>query len=85
MPFHFYKAWNEGEEPRWFGVRVRYDEDHWVSTCRETDAQGHEVAVGMRSASKCHGVTAEEACRRMIEKLEDTYKKVTPAVCEGAG
>ena len=85
MPFHLYKARNEGEEPRWFGVRVQYDEDRWVSSCHETDAQGHELDEGVKPESKCYGVTAEEACRRMVDRLEHTYAEVTSAMCEGAG
>jgi hypothetical protein len=80
MPFHLYKAWNEGQEGAWFGVHVQYIEDHWVSTCHETDEHGGNVAGGWRFALKFHGVSPEEVHRRMVGALEDMYDNVSPVV-----
>ncbi len=82
MPFHLYKAWNEGEEPRGFGVRVWYDEDHWVSLCQEVDAGGEEIVGGVHLTARFCGVTAEQAHRQMVEALEASYDSVVPTAQE---
>lgn len=78
MPFHVYRVATTGGEPRWFGVRIEYDEDRWVSTCREVDANGSERPGAPAVAPKFYGVTAEQAHRRMLDVLENTYDEVTP-------
>jgi len=80
MPFHLYKTRRAGDRPRWFGVHVRYDEDHWVSTCRETDGDGGELGSGITVGSTFHGVTPQEVHRRMVEVLEASYDEVSPMV-----
>ena len=84
MPFHLYKARKEGEEPRYLGIRVRYEEDHWVSTCWEVDADGRETTADTSIAPKFYGVTAEQAHRRMMEVLENTFDEIVPKGQEGA-
>ena len=79
MPFHLYKVRNEGEGPHWLGIHVEYEEDHWVSTCMTVDRDGNEVAERGPVAPKFYGVTAEQACRRMVDVLENTYDEVIPA------
>lgn len=79
MPFHLYKSWNEGEPPRWFGVRIEFEDDRWVATCQESNAAGEELGVATAVAPKFYGVTAEQAHRRMVEALENTYDEVAPA------
>jgi hypothetical protein len=79
MPFHLYKVWNDCEEPRTVGVRISYDDDHWVSVCREVDAEGEEVGESGPLTPTLYGVTAEQALRRMLEILENTYDEVVPA------
>ena len=79
MPFHLYKVWNEGEERRCVGIRVTFDEDRWVSVCHEADAQGEELADGSIATPRFYGVTAEQALRRMLEVLENTFDEVVPA------
>ncbi len=79
MPFHLYKAWNVGEEPQWFGVRVEFDEDRWVASCNEANAEGEEQRGSAAVAPKFYGVTADQAHRRMREALETTYEEVVPA------
>ncbi len=78
MPFHLYRVVSEGDPPRWFGIRVEYDEDHWVSSCREVTADGTETPGTTAIAPKFYGVTAEQAHRRMLDVLENTYAEVTP-------
>ncbi len=85
MPFHLYKIVRVGDKPRWYGIHVRYDEDHWVSTCRETDAEGGDVEGGTVLASKFCGVNAEEVHRRMVDVLESMYDEVSPMVHGGVG
>ena len=77
MPFHLYRVVSGGTAPRWFGVRVVYDEDRWVSTCREVDANGDERPGAAAVAPTFYGVTAEQAHRRMLDVLENTYDVVT--------
>ena len=77
MPFHLYRVVSEGETPRWFGIRVEYDEDHWVSRCYEVDPDGTEKPGTTAIAPKFYGVTAEQAHRRMLDTLENTYDEVT--------
>ncbi len=84
MPFHLYQAWNEGQEPHWFGIRIEYDEDRWVSSCREVDSEGRERSAGVEVAPKFYGVTAEQANRRMVDALENTYDEVVPSARGGA-
>ncbi len=83
MPFHLYQAWNEGGAPRWFGILIEYDEDRWVCTCREVDSAGRELPGGAQVTPKFYGVTAEQAHRRMVDALENTYDEVVPAAGEG--
>ena len=78
MPFHLYKVWNEGEEPRYVGVHVTYDEDRWASVCHEADATGATIEGGSIAAPRFYGVTAEQALRRMREVLENTFDDVVP-------
>ncbi len=78
MPFHLYRVVSEGTASRWFGIRVEFDEDRWVSTCREVDADGNERPGAAAVAPKFYGVTAEQAHRRMLDVLENTYAEVTP-------
>ncbi len=79
MPFHLYRVMSEGNKPRWFGVRVDYEEGRWVSTCREVDANGNDLPGASLVAPKFYGVTAEQAERRMLDVLENTYEEVIPA------
>ena len=79
MPFHLYKAWKTGDEPTWLGVRIEYVEDRWVSTCHEVDATGELVAGGVHVAPKFYGITAEQAHRRMLEVLENTFDEIAAA------
>lgn len=79
MPFHLYKVWNEQEAPQWFGIHVEYEEDHWVSTCKAVDRDGNEIPAREPVVPKFYGVTAEQACRRMVDVLENTYDEVIPA------
>lgn len=76
MPFHLYKVRNTGEEPRWCGVRIEFEEDHWISTCKEVDAQGREIPEAGRIAPRLYGVTARQAQRNIVESLEATYDEV---------
>ncbi len=78
MPFHLYRVVSEGDTPRWFGIRVEYDEDRWVSSCGEVTAEGTEKPGTTAIAPKFYGVTAEQAHRRMLDVLENTYGEVTP-------
>jgi len=77
-----YRVVSGGTAPRWFGVRVVYDEDRWVSTCREVDANGDEKPGAAAVAPTFYGVTAEQAHRRMLDVLENTYDEVTPSMPE---
>ena len=77
MPFHLYKVVSGGTAPRWFGIRVAYDEDRWVSTCREVEANGDEKPGATAVAPTFYGVTADQAHRRMLDVLENTYDEVT--------
>ena len=79
MPFHMYRVVSEGNAPCWFGIRVEYDEDHWVSSCCEVDADGTEKPGTTAIAPKFYGVTAEQAHRRMLDALENAYDEVTAA------
>jgi len=83
MPFHLYKAVSAGAAPRWFGIRVAFDEDRWMATCHEVDADGNEKPGVAAVAPTFYGVTAEQAHRRMLDILENTYDEVTPGVGEG--
>jgi len=78
MPFHLYRVVSGATPPRWFGIRVKYDEDRWVSTCHEVDANGDEKSGAAAVAPTFYGVTAEQAHRRMLDVLENTYDEVTP-------
>lgn len=78
MPFHLYRVVSGGSAPRWFGIRVTYDEDRWVAACYEVDADGEEKPGAAAVAPKFYGVTAEQAHRRMLDVLENTYDEVTP-------
>jgi len=78
MPFHLYRVVSEGGTPRWFGIRVEYDEDHWVSSCCEVNPDGTERPGTTAIAPKFYGVTAGQAHRRMLDVLENTYDQVTP-------
>lgn len=79
MPFHLYKVRNTGEEPRWYGVRIEFEEDHWVSTCKEVDAEGRDIPEGAQIAPRFYGVTARQAQRKIVETLEATYDEVVSA------
>ena len=79
MPFHLYRAWNTGREPKWLGIRIEYVEDRWVSTCHEADARGERIGDGVVVAPKFYGITAEQAHRRMLDVLEDTFDQVVAA------
>ncbi|MCH7595546.1 MAG: hypothetical protein IID35_03215 [Planctomycetes bacterium] len=79
MPFHLYQVQNEGEKPRWFGVRIEYDEDHWMSSCCEVDREGNPLPEGCDVAPKFYGMTAEQVNRRMVEVLERSYEEVAAA------
>lgn len=79
MPFHVYKTRNCGAEPRWFGIRLVFDDDRWVSTCREVDADGDELAEAEQVAPRFYGINVEQAHRKMVEALENTFDEVTPA------
>ena len=79
MPFHLYKARKEGAEAQWFGIRVEFDEDRWVATCREADAEGEARGGPDAIAPPVYGVTAELAHRRMLSALENTYDTVVRA------
>lgn len=78
MPFRLYKAWNKGEEARHVGIRISFEDDRWVSTCCEADAQGREKPGGRSFAPKFYGVTADQAHRRMLETLENSYDEIEP-------
>ena len=84
MPYHLYRAWNEGQAPRSFGIHVEFDDDRWASTCREVDAEGVEKSGGATVAPKFYGVTAEQAHRRMLDALENTFDEVLPFGLEEA-
>lgn len=79
MPYHLYKARNASEPPHWFGVHVEFDDDHWMSTCRETDDHGRELPDAEEVAPRFYGVTASQAHRRMVDALEQTFEEVVPA------
>ena len=79
MPFHLYKAWKAGTAAKWVGIRIEYDEDRWVSTCQEVDPTGEPVPGGTTIAPKFYGITAEQARRRMLEVLENTFDEVAAA------
>lgn len=79
MPFHLYRVWSEGEEARCVGIHVTYDEDRWSAVCHEAGAQGEEIAGGAITMPRFYGVTAEQALRRMLEVLENTFDEVVPA------
>ena len=79
MPFHLYRASRTGHEPQWLGIRIEYIEDRWVSTCYEADARGERMAAGVVVAPKSYGITAEQAHRRMLVLLENTFDQVVAA------
>jgi len=79
MPFHLYRACKHGDRPQWFGIRVAFDEDHWVSTCVEIDDDGRELRSADDIAPRFFGVTAGQAHRRMVDVLEDTFDEVVAA------
>ncbi len=79
MPYHVYKAWNAAAPPRWFGIHVELIDDRWVSTCREVDAEGREKPGGEAVAPRFYGVTADQAHRRMLDALENTFDEVARA------
>lgn len=82
MPFHIYRVWNADQRPQWFGIRVEFNEDHWVSTCAAVDPDGNELSGHAAAAPKFYGVTAAQAHRRMVDALENAYDKVVPGAEE---
>jgi hypothetical protein len=76
MPFHRYRASSQGESPRWFGIRIEYVDDRWVSTCHEVDAEGDELPGAATIAPRFYGVTAEQAHRRMLDALDHSFDEV---------
>ncbi|MBI4716754.1 MAG: hypothetical protein HY763_03040 [Planctomycetes bacterium] len=83
MPFHLYKAVREGAESAWFGIRVEFEDDRWVASCRRVDAQGRDLPELPAVAPKFYGVTAEQAQRRMLAVLENSYDELAPLAAEG--
>ena len=80
MPFHVYQAVRNAEAPRWFGIRIEFEDDRWVASCHETDPDGVELPAGSLVAPKFYGVTPDQAQRRVVESLENAYDEVVPLV-----
>ena len=76
MPFHVYRAGDRGSRPQWFGVKVAFNEDHWVSTCVELDEDGRELREADDVAPRFFGVTAGQAHRHMVDALENRFDEV---------
>lgn len=82
VPFHLYKTLKEGQPAKWFGIRIEFVDDRWVSTCREVDAEGNEKPDAADVAPRFYGMTAEQARRRMVDVISNTYDEVTPVSSE---
>jgi len=83
MPLHLYKTCKQGQAPRWFAVHVEFDDDRWSASCREADEGGQEIADSPAIGPKFYGVTAEQAHRKMLEVLENTFDEVQRASARG--
>ena len=83
MSWHVYRASKSDSEPFWFGIRVEFDDGHWVATCRRVDEHGRERSESAAVAPAFYGVTAEQAHRRMLSVLENSYDELTPVETQG--
>lgn len=83
MPWYVYKASKSDSGPCWFGIRVEFEDGRWVATCRRVDEQGRELAESAAVAPAFYGVTAEQAHRRMLSVLENSYDDLTSADNKG--
>lgn len=79
MPFHVYRVRTEGQPPEWRGIRIEFDDDHWVATTEAVDADGNELPDGETGAARFCGLTPEQAHRRLLDTLEQMYDEVVPA------
>lgn len=59
-------------------VTVDRQDDHFVASSLPCDARGNDSADAPSLAPKFYGVTQEQALRRMVEALENSYDEVTP-------
>ncbi|MBI3835000.1 MAG: hypothetical protein HY287_11785 [Planctomycetes bacterium] len=75
-----YRASNESELPRWFQIHVVREGDRWMSTCVEADSQGNEKAGASSLAPAFYGLNEEQAHRKMLAALENTFSEVTEVV-----
>ena len=83
MPFHLYTVHPPDGPQRWFGVKIEFVDDRWLATSRETDANGNPIAQGPNVAPTFYGITADQAHRKMLEALENSFGDVVTASSEG--
>jgi hypothetical protein len=76
MSTHLYRATDEGGQPRYFRVIVELQGDHHRATCAPADAAGVELPGAEAVAPAFYGVTHDQALRRMVQVLENTYEEV---------
>ena len=60
-------------------VKVDTQDDHFVSSSLPVDASGNVLNENGALAPKFYGMTPEQALRRMVDALENSFEDVQPA------
>jgi len=76
MIVRHYLVRNEGETARRFVIRLEEAEGRWTSSCEEVDSTGKVIPGSARIAPKFYGLTEEQAARRMLAALENSFDDV---------
>lgn len=81
MDTHLYRLTDRSGKTSFVKVTVDAEDDHFVSSSTPVDAAGNPLADLGDMAPKFYGVSKDQALRRMVTALENSYDEVEP--CRG--
>ncbi len=82
MSNHFYGAADQAGRRGYFRITVEPHGDHHRATCVPVRADGTELADAQAVAPAFYGVSPEQALRRMVQVLENTFGDVEAVSAE---
>jgi len=77
MPEHFFQTRDGKGAVRFFRITIEREGDHFAATCSAVDAKGRELPDAPQAAPRFYGLDAQQALRRMVQALENSYDEVS--------
>lgn len=75
---HFYRLEDQAGGVKFVKVTVEPQDEHFVSSSSPVDEHGNLTLESGSLAPKFYGMTKQQAHRRMVDTLENSYEEVRP-------